>query len=377
MAADPFAFFRGTCHLFYQDWPSGSELDHAPATWVCGDLHLENFGSYKGDNRLTYFDINDFDEATLAPLSWDIARLITSLRLAAKLHRISPARLRDLERLCLSAYRGALLDGKARWIERATAKGLVHELLDKVRTRRRKTFLDQRTRLKGRQRVLLDIEGKILPVSKTESSEVEAALGTVGTTKKEQAFYRVLDVRRRIAGTGNLGLGRYVALVVGRGSPDDNFLIDLKENIPSALEPFLKDPRPQWSSPAERVVVLQHRVQAIQPALLRPLAFAGRSWTLRELQPVDDRVEIGAKKPAMRDLELLVEAYGYLTAWAQLRSSGRDGSATADALIEFAGGQSWLGHVRLYAKVYARRVREDWEQFCKARKQGAFDKLVA
>ena len=67
MRADVFAFLRGTCHLFYEDWPHISTLNDAPRTWICGDLHLENFGSYKGDNRLTYFDLNDFDEAILAP----------------------------------------------------------------------------------------------------------------------------------------------------------------------------------------------------------------------------------------------------------------------------------------------------------------------
>ena len=129
MAADPFAFFRGTCHLFYEDWPAGeTELDQAPGVWVCGDLHLENFGSYKGENRLTYFDINDFDESTLAPLTWDVARLVTSLRLAAKLHNFSPSRRRDLEKTYLSHYRETLLEGKARWIERATAEGLVQDL---------------------------------------------------------------------------------------------------------------------------------------------------------------------------------------------------------------------------------------------------------
>src|SRR5215475_14529492 len=118
MKADAFAFLRGTCHLFYEDWPHTSPLNEAPRTWICGDLHLENFGSYKGDNRLTYFDINDFDEATLAPLTWDVTRLVTSLRLAAKLHKISAATGRDLEKAYLSHYRRALLDGKARWIER-------------------------------------------------------------------------------------------------------------------------------------------------------------------------------------------------------------------------------------------------------------------
>src|SRR5579863_614553 len=79
MRTNVFAFYRGTCHLFYQDWPTDTPLNHAPATWICGDLHLENFGSYKGDNRLVYFDMNDFDEAVLASANWEISRMLTSI----------------------------------------------------------------------------------------------------------------------------------------------------------------------------------------------------------------------------------------------------------------------------------------------------------
>jgi len=82
MARDPFYFFRGTAHLFYEDLAGANTLPASPITWVCGDLHLENFGSYKGDNRLVYFDINDFDEAALAPASWELARMVTSIFVA-------------------------------------------------------------------------------------------------------------------------------------------------------------------------------------------------------------------------------------------------------------------------------------------------------
>src|SRR3954465_4657333 len=82
--ADAFTFLRGTCHLFYEDWPAGSPLNAAPPAWISGDLHLENFGSYKGDNRLVYFDINDFDEAALGGATWDLSRLITSIFLAGE-----------------------------------------------------------------------------------------------------------------------------------------------------------------------------------------------------------------------------------------------------------------------------------------------------
>ena len=30
MRADVFAFFRGSCHLFYEDWPKSTALNDAP-----------------------------------------------------------------------------------------------------------------------------------------------------------------------------------------------------------------------------------------------------------------------------------------------------------------------------------------------------------
>jgi uncharacterized protein (DUF2252 family) len=78
MYQDEYRFFRATAHLFFEDIPSNSFLHKAPAVWICGDLHLENFGSYKGDNRVAYFNINDFDESVLASPLLDIARFLTS-----------------------------------------------------------------------------------------------------------------------------------------------------------------------------------------------------------------------------------------------------------------------------------------------------------
>ncbi len=49
MAADPFAFYRGSACVFYADM---GELDDRWAdertsrVWIHGDLHAENFGTY-------------------------------------------------------------------------------------------------------------------------------------------------------------------------------------------------------------------------------------------------------------------------------------------------------------------------------------------
>ncbi len=78
MRESSFRFLRGSCHLFYEEI-NKAQLPASPPAWLCGDLHLENFGSFKGSDRQVYFDINDFDEAILGPALWDIIRLMTSI----------------------------------------------------------------------------------------------------------------------------------------------------------------------------------------------------------------------------------------------------------------------------------------------------------
>src|SRR5215475_15202546 len=115
MRANVFAFFRGTCHLFYEDWPKSTALNDAPPVWICGDLHLENFGSYKGDNRLVYFDINDFDESALAPLAWDLVRALASITVGGRVLRWSDADVDGHRKAFVQAYAQALQNGHARW----------------------------------------------------------------------------------------------------------------------------------------------------------------------------------------------------------------------------------------------------------------------
>src|ERR1700760_217002 len=82
MMEHAFRFFRGTCHLFYEDLAAAEPLPLSPLAWICGDLHIENFGSYKGNNKLVYFDLNDFDEGLLAPASYEVVRMVTSIFIA-------------------------------------------------------------------------------------------------------------------------------------------------------------------------------------------------------------------------------------------------------------------------------------------------------
>jgi uncharacterized protein (DUF2252 family) len=373
MRASPFAFLRGTCHLFYQRLPRGGVLRSAPLVWACGDLHLQNFGSYKGDNRLVYFDINDFDEAALAPASWDLLRLLTSLRVCASGLQLTGAQARSLCQALVEAYAAALAVGKAYWVERESAQGIVRDLLQGLRTRQRATFLDTRTTRRGKKRLLL-VDGKrALPASPSQRAAVTDLIHAFAAAHPNPAFYEVLDVARRIAGTGSLGLDRYAILVSGKGSPDGNYLLDLKQALPSSLVPHFKHSQPAWKSEAHRVVALQHRLQAVSMAFLQPVMMHGRPYVLRGLQPSEDRIALDRPSLTLAQLSQAIADMGRLVAWAQLRSAGREGSAIADELIDFGRRKKWREPLLAQAQDCAAQVGKDAQTFNAAFDDGAFD----
>ena len=372
MRASPFAFLRGTCHLFYDRLPRGGVFKSAPLVWVCGDLHLENFGSYKGDNRLAYFDINDFDESALAPASWDLVRFLTSLRVAAESLVVSEARAQPLCQSFLDAYASSLALGKAYWVERATAQGLVRVLLDGLRNRQRATFLDSRTGIKRGQR-LIRVDGKkALPVAGPQRDSITSFMQAFAKSRAQPNFFTVLDVARRIAGTGSLGVDRYAILIQGKGSPDGNYLLDLKQALPSSLLPHLKATQPKSKTEAQRVVATQRRMQAVSMAFLEPVFFNEGPYVLRALQPSEDRVVIGGSDQTGSDVDRLVRTMGQLVAWAQLRSAGRDGSAIADELIDFGQRKKWKEQLLGASQDCAVQVRKDSASFNAAWDDGAF-----
>jgi len=372
MRESPFAFLRGSCHLFYRRLPRGGVFRDAPNVWACGDLHLENFGSYKGDNRLTYFDVNDFDESAIAPASWDLVRFLTSLEVAAAGMAISAAKVERLCRGFVDAYGTALSMGKAYWIERDTADGLVRALLDDLRKRERAAFIAGRTVVKGKRRLLRTDGDKALPASTAQRERVVEFMRGFAKHEPEPGFYRVLDVARRIAGTGSLGVDRYVVLVEGKGPPDGNYLLDLKQTLPSSLTPRLRTPQPAWPSEADRVVAVQQRAQAVPVALLRPVSFRGAPYVLRALQPSEDRIRLDKTGGDMKTLEPLIATMARMVAWAQLRSAGRDGSAIADELMDFGRRKKWRAPLLAAAHEGAVQVRKDAALFNAAYDDGVF-----
>ena len=377
MRADPFSFLRGTCHLFYDRLHTKGIFRHAPLTWVCGDLHLQNYGSYKGDNALVYFDINDFDEAALAPCTWDLVRFLTSLHVALQTVRADNAIARALGEGFVDTYAHALAQGKARWVERQTATGIVRQLLDGLQFRTRPAYLASRTQLRGAKRVLRSDGKKALPASQAQCERVVSFMKAFARKQPNPRFFRVLDVARRIAGTGSLGVDRYAILVEGKGSPDHNVLLDLKLALPSSLVLHLKTRQPRWTSEAERVVAVMRRMQAVSMAFLQAVEMGGKPYVLRALQPSEDRIALPETRRGLRSFGEAVGVMAEDLAWDELRSSGQAGSAIADELIAFGREGSWKKPLLAAARDCTERVMKDWRIYAKAFDDGRFQSQLA
>jgi len=366
MRGSSFAFLRGTCHLYYADLPDSAVFRKAPHAWICGDLHLENFGTYKGDNRLVYFDLNDFDEAVLAPCTLELVRAVTSIVVAAKAFGIPQKTGLALCAVYLDAYCKSLALGKPRWIDRDAAEGLVASLFEGLRQRKRKDYIAGRTTLKNSKRMLNTDGRKALPATDAQRAKVVSFMEKFAETRKDPGFYRVIDVSRRIAGTGSLGVERYAILIHGKGGPEGHYLLDLKEALPSALQPRLAVAQPKWRSEAERIVAVQNRVQAVAPAFLHAVDIGRTSYVLKGLQPSQDRVSLADARGDAKLLESLLRDYGHLTAWDQLRSSGRQGSAMTDELIAFGAESGWTKDLVSLARECADRNERAWSEFVKS-----------
>src|ERR1700678_67153 len=79
MAETPFQFLRATFYRWSQLWPQiCPDLTAAPPVLGVGDLHVENFGTWRDSEGRLIWGINDFDEACKLPYPVDLVRLAVS-----------------------------------------------------------------------------------------------------------------------------------------------------------------------------------------------------------------------------------------------------------------------------------------------------------
>jgi uncharacterized protein (DUF2252 family) len=378
MAASPFAFFRGTFHLFARDTldrsfeaapasAAGAELD------LVGDLHSENYGTYDVGHAVHY-DVNDFDETTQGRPDFDVRRLATSLVLAAQ--ELGPG-LADAALAGLAVLTGyadtvrpLLKKGKPADLDVSDASpsgcAAVDRLVKTAAAVRRPAFIAGLTEYaQGRRRLVRSLRYFNLP-----EAERQQALRLLEDYHRRQPeppaknYYAEEDVCGRVSGIGSMGRLRYAVLVAGKGSKDArNVLLEFKEARPSAYDLY----RNRAGGPealagrAERVVTVQRQSQAASSPRLGFAVDGSQSFQARELGPHDARLE-GKDLRGPADLREVARVQAAILARIHARSAGR-AVGVANPLAELQDEQGYAQRLLAFALAYADQARRDWQQF--------------
>ena len=373
MAENPYRFFRGTCHLFYEDLAAAKPLPLSPLAWICGDLHLENFGSFRGENGLVYFDLNDFDEGLLAPAAYEAVRMVTSIFVAFDTLNIESEKALKMAQLFIRSYASTLASAKAINIDPRIAKGILRDFLNAARKSTEKDVLKKRT-VSKKKKIMLSLEDeRHFKLDKQLRKELREHINEWISTSSDGPYnFKVKGCVFRLAGTGSVGVKRYLFLLKSTNTKNKYLLLDMKQSRSSSVLPFVHVQQLNWENDADRITAVQRRMQNVQSALLSTTLFRGEPFVIQELQPVKDAINFKLLRDDYRGMYQVIDSMGALTASAQLRSGGMQGSGNIDELAAFGRDQGWQEALLDYAEEYATRVRKYYRTFIRELKKGTF-----
>jgi hypothetical protein len=287
-----------------------------------GDLHVENFGTWRDVEGRLVWGINDFDEVATLPYTLDLVRLSASAHLA-----IDDAHLKiDHQEACasiLEGYRNGLKAGGRPFVlaeEHIWLREMVHGVL--------------------RDPAHFWTKLDALKTLRTKIPETaEKALNRL--MPEEGLKYRVAH---RIAGLGSLGRERFVAIADYRGA---RVAREAKALAPSACV---------WAAKGKSDAILYQKILDTSVRCIDPFVKLKKQWIVRRLAPDCSRVEL-SQIPKEREETRLLTAMGFETANVHLGTPGA-GKVIAKDLAKRP--KNWLHQA---AAAMGKAMKSDWDEW--------------
>jgi hypothetical protein len=206
MAQGPFPFLRAT----YWRWAETileicPALADAPQVLAVGDIHLENYGTWRDNDGRLIWGVNDFDEAADMPYALDLVRLGTSAAIGCP-HLDTIA---DISVNILRGYADGLADPHPIILDHDYAQ--LRKLVN-VPNRERAHFW-----------------AKIAALKPTKAPPPERYAQALARAMPDKGL--PIRYSRRTAGAGSLGRPRFVGVAQWRGGP---IVREAKAALPSA-----------------------------------------------------------------------------------------------------------------------------------------------
>ncbi|MGY1814236.1 DUF2252 domain-containing protein [Blastococcus sp. SYSU D00820] len=394
MAADPFAFYRGSACLFYADMAGLDDRwcdERTSRVWIQGDLHAANFGTYMDGAGRIVFDVNDFDEAYLGHLSWDLRRFVASFALLAWRKALGDDVIGDLLATYLTAYLDQVQaftrsdDDRSFALTRENTEGAVREAILQSTARTRASLLDRLTVVEGYQRRFAD-GGRARRLDDAERDRVLAAVEeyrhtVVPPRRRRDVAYDVKDV----IGTGGFGIGSaglpaYTVLLEGYDQALENdVVLSIKQGNVAAPSRIVRDDavRAAFRHEGHRTAVSQRALQANASQFLGHTEIDGVGFVVAELSPY----EVDLEWEELTEPDQIAPVLAQLgRATAKMHCVGDADSdhelvpfQAEEAVTDLVGGrrEEFVADLVDFAHGYARRAQEDHRLFVEAFRAGA------
>ena len=326
MKAGAFPFLRATYYRWAQIWPKVCpDLSKAPQVLAVGDLHVENFGTWRDAEGRLIWGVNDFDEAYPMAYTNDLVRLAVSAHLAVETGHL-PFEPKDLCDAMLDGYREGISKGGEPFV-----LGECHQWLRVMA----ESELREPIHFWAKMDAFPTVKGDV-PVSAIDALEHLMPM-------RDMEF----RLAHRVAGLGSLGHARYVAIADWKGG---RIAREAKALVSSAC---------YWASeydgPPEILyqAIVSRAVRCVDPFV----QLRGR-WIVRRLSPHCSRIELSDVKVQAKELRLL-HAMGWET--ANIHLGTRNAQKAVLRHLEKQKGK-WLHRV---TEQMLEAVREDWKTWKK------------
>jgi hypothetical protein len=277
-----FPFLRATFYRWAQLWPETvPACAEAPRVLAVGDLHVENFGTWRDAEGRLVWGINDFDEACPMPYTIDLVRLATSSHLAIEADRLRIAQA-DACTAILEGYRAGLESGGQPWVMAGRHLWLYEMVGPSLRDPR--LFWEKLT-------ATPDFEGRI----------PSGARRGIRKLMPQRSLPDTIRWIPRVAGMGSLGRQRFVGLAEYKGGM---LAREAKALATSAW---------YWANPGKQKAIQYQKALDTAVRDLDPFVRLEGDWIVRRLAPDCAKINL-AQFPQQKDEHKLLHAMGFETA---------------------------------------------------------------
>lgn len=400
MAADPFAFYRGSACIFYADVAAREDRwadERTSRVWIQGDLHAQNFGTYMDGAGKLIFDVNDFDEAYVGHFTWDLQRFAASIALMCWQKALSDQAITTLIDVFIQAY-----VRQVRWfvtveddstfaLDLETSRGAVRSALQSARLSTRAEMLNRITIVDDCDRKFRELPG-VRRLGDDERAKVEGAFDAyLETIPRAQRFHGIAyDVKDVIAktgfGIGSAGLPAYTVLIEGFNQALDNdVVLSMKQGNVPAPSRVVADPEVHgyFEHQGHRTAVSQRALQAHADPLLGYTTIDGVGFVVSEISPYEADLD-WTELTEPDELAEVVEQLGQAVAKVHCVSDTDSDQSlvpfqTEDAIIAVIGADeaAFADDMAAFGLEYASVVRDDHRHFVEAFREGRIPGVTA